>query len=156
MVLRPTLVYGFGLDRNLSVIARFIRRFGFFPALGAAKGLRQPVYAGDVAAACVAALLRTEAANHAYNLSGAERLSYREMVKRLFGVLGRPPRFITIPLWMFTLAIMPLKLLPRFRKWTPAMVERMNQDMAFDHEEAARDLGFSPRAFMLDSQDVPK
>jgi nucleoside-diphosphate-sugar epimerase len=155
VVLRPTLVYGFGMDRNVSVIARFIRRFGFFPVLGAARGLRQPVHAGDVASACFAALQRAEAANHAYNISGAEVLSYREMVERLFSSLGRPPRFVAIPLWAFALAVKLLKVLPRFRHWSPAMAERMNQDMAFGHEEAARDLGYVPRPFVPDERDMP-
>ena len=155
VVLRPTLVYGFGMDRNVSVIACFIRRFGFFPVLGAARGLRQPVHAGDVAAACFAALQRAEAAKHAYNISGAEVLSYREMVERLFSSLGRRPRFVAIPLWAFALAVKLLKALPRFRHWSPAMAERMNQDMAFDHEEAARDLGYAPRPFVPDERDMP-
>lgn len=155
VVLRPTLVYGFGLDRNVSEIARFIGRFRFFPVLGNAAGLRQPVHAADVAAACFAALQGAAAANHAYNISGAERLTYREMVERLFVALGRKPRFVEIPLWAFAMAVKLLKILPRFRKWSPAMAERMNQNMVFDHEEAARDLGFSPRPFHPDERDLP-
>ena len=48
-VLRPTLIYSAGRDRNFTEIARFIHRFGFFPLLGRADGLRQPVAAEDVA-----------------------------------------------------------------------------------------------------------
>ena len=156
VVLRPTLVYGYGLDRNISLIAGFIRRFGFFPTVGAASGLRQPVHASDVAYACAASLRCPDAANHAYNISGAERLSYREMVERIFSALCRKPRFMTIPLWMFAVAMRMLKIVPRFSKLSPAMAERMNQDMVFGHEEAARDLGFAPRPFSLDKQDMPR
>jgi nucleoside-diphosphate-sugar epimerase len=155
VVLRPTLVYGYGLDRNISLIAGFISRFGFFPMLGAAHGLRQPVHASDVAYACTASLQRPEAANHAYNISGAEKLSYREMVGRIFAALGQKPRFIRVPLWMFAVAMRLLKTVPRFSKLSPAMAERMNQDMVFGHEEAERDLGFAPRPFVLDRCDLP-
>jgi hypothetical protein len=34
------------------------------------------------------------------------------------------------------------------------MAERMNQDLVFDHDEAARDLGYRPRPFRLSPQDV--
>ena len=156
VVLRPTLVYGYGLDRNISLIARFIRRFGFFPTFGDARGLRQPVYAGDVAQACMAALQRPEVVNHAYNISGAERLSYREMVERLFVVLGRRPHFFKIPLWSFALAMNVLRIVPGLGKLSPAMAERMNQDMVFEHKEAARDLGFAPRPFAPSLQDMPE
>ena len=154
VILRPTLIYGRSLDRNITEIASFVRRYGFFPLLGGANGLRQPVHAQDVAAACIAALESGAARNHAYNISGAERLSYREMVRRVFEALGRAPRMLSVPLWAVRVAIACVRLLPRYRGWTAAMAERMNQDLVFDHDEAARDLGYRPRPFRLSAQDV--
>jgi nucleoside-diphosphate-sugar epimerase len=63
VILRPTLIYGLGRDKNISEIARFIRRFGFFPVFGRAQGLRQPIHAEDVAVACVSALQAPDAVN---------------------------------------------------------------------------------------------
>jgi nucleoside-diphosphate-sugar epimerase len=120
VILRPTLIYGIGRDKNISEIARFIRRFGFFPVLGEAKGLRQPIHAEDVATACVSALQATDAANRAYNISGGQTLSYREMVIRVFDALGRRPRLLTVPLWAFRLAVTMLRRLPRYRQWQSA------------------------------------
>jgi len=77
-ILRPTLVYGLGRDKNVSTIASFIRRFSFFPVLGTARGLRQPVHAEDVALCCVAALTSGAAGNKSYNVSGKDTISYRE------------------------------------------------------------------------------
>jgi nucleoside-diphosphate-sugar epimerase len=156
VVLRPTLIYGQGRDKNISEMARFIRRFGFFPLLGSAQGLRQPIHAEDVAAACVAALQTPGAANRAYNLSGGETLAYREMVARVFAALGRPARLVTVPLWAFRLAVAMLRRLPRYRHWSAAMAERMNRDLVFDHAEAARDFGFKPRGFALVAEDLPR
>jgi nucleoside-diphosphate-sugar epimerase len=155
VILRPTLIYGLGRDKNISEIARFIRRFGFFPVLGRAQGLRQPIHAEDAAAACVSALQAPGAANRAYNISGGETLSYREMVIRVFDALGRRPRLLTVPLWVFRLAVSMLRRLPRYRQWSAAMVERMNSDLVFDHADATRDLGFKPRAFELMAEDLP-
>lgn len=154
-VLRPTLIYGLGQDKNVSQIARLIRRFGFFPLLGEARGLRQPIHLQDLAAACVAALERPAAQNRAFNVSGAEVLSYREMVSRVFAALGKHPRFVKAPLWLFRMLVAVMRVLPRFRSWSPAMVERMNRDMVFDHTDAERDLGFLPRAFVLKREDLP-
>lgn len=155
VILRPTLIYGIGRDKNISEIARFIRRFGFFPVLGRAQGLRQPIHAEDVAASCVSALKVPDAANRAYNISGGETLSYRDMVARIFTSLGRRPRVLTVPFWAFRLAVTMLRRLPRYRQWSSAMAERMNRDLVFDHAEAARDLGFKPRAFELTAEDLP-
>lgn len=156
VVLRPTLIYGLGRDKNISEIARFIRRFGFFPLLGQARGLRQPIHAEDVAAACVAALQAPDVANRAYNISGGETLAYRDMVARVFAALGRPARLVTVSLWAFRLAVAMLRNLPRYRHWSAAMAERMNRDLVFDYADAARDLGFKPRGFALTAADVPR
>jgi nucleoside-diphosphate-sugar epimerase len=148
-ILRPTMIYDFGRDKNITLIARFIKRFGFFCILGEAEGLRQPVHARDVASACAAALQSQAAENHSYNLSGGEVLSYREMVNCIFFTLGKKPRLVKIPLGLFHAAVFVLRVHPRFRHWSSAMAQRMNQDMIFDHEEARRDLHFAPLCFDL-------
>lgn len=154
-ILRPTLIYRLGYDKNISMIARFIRRFSFFPLLGEAKGLRQPVHAQDVAMACITALNSAKAFNRAYNISGGEILSYREMVERVFLKLAKKPRFVILPLGIFRIALLFLIFLPAFRNWSPAMAERMNQDLVFDHQDASNDFGFAPGKFNLDREDLP-
>lgn len=155
VVLRPTLIYGRGRDKNLTEIVRFVRRWGLFPLLGQAGGLRQPVHADDVAAACVSALTLPAAANRTYTVSGGETLSYRDMVCRVFAAVGKVPRLVTMPRWVFRMGVALVRLLPRYRHWTVAMAERMNRDLVFDHTDAARDLGFSPRSFVLSPEDLP-
>jgi nucleoside-diphosphate-sugar epimerase len=155
VILRPTLIYGIGRDKNISEIACFIRRFGFFPVLGEAKGLRQPIHAEDVAGACLAALQGSDVGSRSYNISGGETLTYREMVARIFTTLGRRPRVLTVPLWAFRLAVTTLRCLPRYRQWSAAMAERMNSDLVFDHADAVRDLDFKPRGFALAAEDLP-
>jgi nucleoside-diphosphate-sugar epimerase len=154
-ILRPTLIYGLGQDKNVSEIARFISRFGFFPLLGAAKGLRQPVHVVDVANACLAALT-VPAANRAYTLSGGETLTYREMVERIFIAYGSRPHILRVPLMIFRVILAALRFLPRYRHWSVAMAERMNRDLVFDRSDAERDLGFTPRRFILSSSDLPQ
>jgi len=155
IILRPTLIYGLGLDKNVCEIARFIRRFSFFPVFGKAEGLRQPVHVQDVAQACVAAL-SGPISNRAYNISGGETLAYREMVARVFKTLRRTPRLLSVPLPAFRVAVTLLRLLPRYRNWSSAMAERMNNDLVFDHTEAEKDLGFAPRRFELPPTDLPQ
>ena len=154
IILRPTLIYGLGLDKNVSEIARLIRRFTFFPLLGEAEGLRQPVHAQDLAHVCYTAL-KGSISNRAYNVSGGEVLTYREMVSRVFNALGRRPRMLKVPLPVFRVAVTLLRMLPRYRNWSTAMAERMNQDLVFDHSEAFKDLGFTPRHFVLSPADLP-
>ena len=155
VILRPTLIYGLGRDKNIAEIARFIQRFGFFPLFGRARGLRQPVHVEDVAQACVAALQRATASNNDYNLSGAEVLEYREMVARVFRALGRRPRLLVVPLWVFRAALVLMRVFPRYGHWSAAMAARMNSDLVFEHTGAARDLAFAPKCFELSAKELP-
>lgn len=154
-IVRPTMIYGYGKDKNVAEIARLIRRWGFYPLLGKGFGLRQPLHVDDVAKACKAALDNTESNNRVYNLSGGETLSYKEMVKKIFIALDKKPRFVYLPRWCFRLALLGLHLLPRFKNWSVAMADRMNRDLVFDHKDATTELGFSPRSFLLESRDLP-
>lgn len=147
-IFRPTLIYGgTGGDRNVADIARLIRRFDFFPLFGTASGRRQPVHARDLALACVQSLDNPASYNKAYNLSGGETLTYRDMVKRVFETLGRQPRFIRIPMPVFRLAVTLACLHPRFAHLTPDMALRMQADLVFDHADASRDFGYNPGPF---------
>ena len=150
-VFRPTLIYGAGMDRNVAVIARLIRRFGLFPLFGAAAGKRQPVHADDLAAACVAALDEPKTFNAAYDLAGGETLTYRKMVERIFVAEGRKPRFLPVPLAAFRAAMWCMSRIPRFKDFNVEMARRMNDDLVFDSSSAARDFGFSPRKFEPES-----
>jgi nucleoside-diphosphate-sugar epimerase len=156
VILRPTLIYGYGRDKNITEIMAVIRRFGFFPLFGSAQGLRQPIHAQDVASACLSALNAAHISNRAYNISGSETLTYRDMVARIFIALNRPVRLFPVPLNAFRLAVAILKWLPRYRNWTPAMAERMNRDLVFDHSDATRDFGFKPRPFELTAEDMSR
>jgi len=150
-VFRPTLIYGCGRDRNISFIARFIRRFAFFPLFAGGRGLRQPVHADDLAQACLQALDNRSTYGKAYTLSGGSVVTYREMVEAVFSQLGKPARTFEVPLGLFHAAIWIAKKLPRLRGLSTEMATRMGIDMCFDHEAATADFGFTPRPFALDA-----
>jgi nucleoside-diphosphate-sugar epimerase len=154
LILRPTIIYGCGRDLNLSLIARFITRFGFFPVAGAATGQRQPLHAQDLAIACIQALEKTHLTGKTYEVSGGETLSYYEMVGRIFDALGKRRLIVPLPMPAFSAAIRCARLLPAFSHLTPAMARRMNEDLVFDHTPAVQDFGFTPRPFRPKIEDL--
>ena len=77
------------------------------------------------------------------------------MVERIFRSLGRRPRILSIPLPLFRVALAGLKLVPRYRHLTGAMLERMNRDLSFDISEAAEAFGYAPRGFLVPAAAAP-
>lgn len=146
-LLRPTMIYGMGMDENVTVIARFIKRFGFFPLVGEGKGCRQPVHADDIASACEKVMNDTATFNRAYNLSGGQTITFREMVEAIFRALNKKPRIIIIPMIAIKCFIALAGYTQAYRHITKEMIERVNQDLCFDSSDARRDFGYLPRGF---------
>lgn len=147
VLLRPTLIYGCGLDQNLTRIAAFIRRFGFLPISTQAGGLRQPVHADDVAQALVAGLAPRAQRELVSPLCGGDTVDYRGMVRRVFAALGRSPRFLALPPGVLAQGIALGRSLRLVRGVSPEMIYRQARNLVFDDQEARALLGVSPRRF---------
>jgi nucleoside-diphosphate-sugar epimerase len=147
-ILRPTMIYAEGRDTNITPLSRLIRRFGFMPLVGGARGLRQPVHAEDLAIGAIAAASSAAAVNKTYSLPGGETLSYREMIGRIFDGMRRPRRTVPVPSWLWRAAFGLAK--PLFPGANVAMGIRMMKDMAFDSTPAMADFGWNPRKFNPD------
>ncbi|VAX18803.1 hypothetical protein MNBD_NITROSPINAE01-3 [hydrothermal vent metagenome] len=146
-IFQPTLIYGAGMDKNITTIANLIKRFHFFPLIGKGIGLRQPVHAKDLAEACMLALNNRLTFNKTYILAGGEVLNYHQMVERIFCVLEIKPRFINIPLLLYKIALRAMSKLPKYKHLTPQMADRMNMDLNYDTSEAIRDFEYHPSKF---------
>lgn len=150
-LLRPTLVYGAGIDRNLSRIAALGRRLGWVALPRRAHGLRQPVHADDLAQAAVRALDRTDGVARQYLLPGGETLPYREMVLRVLACIAPRPRLLELPMPLLRLALGAAHAGGRLRDANVATLLRMREDLVFDAGPAQRELGFAPRMFTVDA-----
>lgn len=147
VILRPTMIYGCGLDRNLTLIARVIQRYGRVPLSTRAGGLRQPVHADDVAAALVASLAPRDQRELVSPLCGGDTVDYRGMIRRVFTALDRKPRFITLPPGVLAGLLSLARRLHLSQGLGPEMVHRQAVNLVFDDREAREVLGLRPRRF---------
>lgn len=146
-LLRPTLIYGAGSDRNLGRIVALARRTGVFVLPSDAIGRRQPVLADDLAAAAVSAVDAPAAAGQAFALPGGETLAYRDMVARTLAALSPAPRLLSVPPAVFALALRAVHATGRLQGLPPGAVARMREDLVFDAGPARAAFGYAPRPF---------
>ncbi|HXD82990.1 MAG TPA: NAD-dependent epimerase/dehydratase family protein [Rudaea sp.] len=142
-ILRPTLIYGAGIDRTLAPLARFARRWRVLPIPFAASGLRQPVHAADLAAACAAVIANSATFGKTYEIGGGERLRFDAMIRRL----RECARGFALPL---PIPILALRLLARPARIASGTLARLHVDLIADNAPAIRDFDYSPRSFHAD------
>lgn len=149
-ILRPTMIYGLGLDENVSQVSDFIRRYRFFPLYPPAEGRRQPVHADDLAQIALKVMDNEKTYNKSYNIGGGEVLTYRAMVERIFYALGQTPRIVKIKQLPTIMDIVGKWV---FRgKVNGEMARRMNQDLIFADADMKRDFSFKLRGFLPDGK----
>jgi nucleoside-diphosphate-sugar epimerase len=153
VIFRPTLIYGCGLDTNISRLASWIRRFGFMPVNGRAAGLRQPVHADDLAAVAITALLSENDLPPVLHLTGGDTLSYSDMVGKIFIAMGKPVRLLRLPEWLFVLLVKLANALKPASGVNSEMVRRQRSDLVFDDQQARQLLNYEPRPFAPVAQD---
>ena len=152
-VFRPTLIYGCGLDRNISLLAAWIRRLGWLPLAGQATGLRQPVHADDLAGLAVNALMADQPVSLDSPACGGSTLSYRQMAELVFDALGKPRRILNLPPWLIAALVSLLGLLPHLRRVNRQMARRQNIDLVFDDAVLKKRLKYQPRPFRPSASD---
>lgn len=153
VIFRPTLIYGCGLDTNITRLANWITRFGFMPVNGRAEGLRQPVHAEDLASVAVTAMLSQEDLPQVLNLSGGDTLNYSDMVSKIFIGLGKPVRLIRLPQWLFLLLAKFLSTINLASGVNDEMIRRQRLDLVFEDTQARQLLNYKPRAFAPSAHD---
>jgi uncharacterized protein YbjT (DUF2867 family) len=146
-IVRPSMIYGSELDRNMHRLLRFLDRSPVFPMFGSGENLWQPVYHEDCARGIYETLVRPAAVGQSYDLPGAEPLTYVELVKTAAGALGRKPRIIRLPLEPVRRTLAAAERLRLPFPISSEQVLRLGEDKAYPYDRAKRELGYAPRPF---------
>jgi uncharacterized protein YbjT (DUF2867 family) len=146
-IVRPAMIYGSELDKNVHRLLRFLDRSPVFPIFGPGTNLWQPVYHEDCARGLYEALVRPAAVGRAYDLPGAAPLAYLDLVKTAARALGREPRLVRLPLEPIRRALLLAETLRLPLPIKSEQVLRLREDKAYPLDDARRDLDYAPRPF---------
>lgn len=146
-VLRPTMIYGSGDDRNISRLAGHIRRHGWVPVFGSGEELHQPVLVDDVVEACIHCAGLRQPTRQAFDLGGAAPLSNNELISSVARVLGRRVRMIHLPVGPTAWALSAIERLGLRLPVSEEQVRRSSESRACDISPARARLGYDPVTF---------
>lgn len=141
VALRPTVIYG---ERDRLFTPRLLRALGWpvLPQIGSGTNRISCVYAGNVAAAAVAALGAPRGGFRVYNVTrdGGPALSSREFFTAFAAALGRPYRTLPIPLALAT-TVTRFLVAPRLAR---AAVSFLSGDNPYSDDRIRAELGWHP------------
>ena len=146
-ILRPTMIYGSIRDRNMYRLIRYLLRWPIIPIFGDGRSLQQPVYVEDVAQAVAQSLLSKRTVNKAYNISGADPLTYTQVIDTICEQIKRKVQKIYVP---YSPIAKGLSMMERVQIPFPVKAEqilRLNENKNFDHSDATDDFGYRPHSF---------
>ena len=146
-IVRPAMIYGSERDKNVHRLLRFLDRSPVFPIFGPGTNLWQPVYHEDCARGIAEALERPTTVRRAYDLPGAEPLSYTELVQTAARALGKTPRIVHLPLRPVERALAAAEKLRLPLPVKSGQVVRLREDKAYPYDDAKQDLDYAPRPF---------
>ena len=146
-IVRPAMIYGSELDKNIHELLRFLNRSPVFPIFGSGENLWQPVYHEDLARGVLAALENQGAVYQGYDLPGAEPLAYLDLVRTAAASLGREPRIVHVPLEPVRLVLRLAEAIKIPLPVKSEQVMRLREDKAYPYDKAREELGYDPRPF---------
>ncbi|WP_147802801.1 NAD-dependent epimerase/dehydratase family protein [Alkalicoccus halolimnae] len=146
-IIRPTMIYGTPNDRNMWRLVKYLKKVRVIPVLGDGTYLQQPVHVRDLAYAIVKAYKRPLSVGKAYNVSGAEALTFNEVIDRTAEALGKRVIKIHIPMKVSYGLLRAYEKVSKNPKLKAEQVLRLNENKDFSHEEAKQDLNYHPLSF---------
>ena len=111
VILRPSIVFG-PEDDFFNRFAALARISPVLPLIGGGTTKFQPVFAGDVAKAVVAALKGDAGAGQTYELGGPEVLTFKQVLERILHYCGRRRLLVPVPFALARFKAAFLQLLP--------------------------------------------
>lgn len=146
-IIRPTMIYGTPKDRNMWRLVKYLKRFSVIPIFGDGNHLQQPVYVKDLTDIIIKVYENDVSIKKIYNVSGAEALTYNEVIDITARALGKKVVKIHIPMKLSYYLLKVYERISKKPKLKAEQVLRLNENKDFSHKEARIDLGFNPLSF---------
>ncbi|WP_375208744.1 hypothetical protein [Hyphomonas jannaschiana] len=129
-ILRPTMIYGYPGDGNLSRLLRMLARLPVFPRLGSGEASQQPIHFEDLARLAAALVTGEWNAAGLLAVGGPQILSHRELIATARRATGRGGIDLPVPLGPVRAVVSLLTRLGIKLPLSPAQLARIDLDKA--------------------------
>ena len=129
-ILRPTMIYGYPGDGNLSKLLQLLAKLPVFPRLGSGQASQQPIHVEDLARLAAALVSNDWDAAGVLAVGGPQTLSHRDLIATARRASGHSSIDIPIPLGPVRALVSLVSGLGLKLPLSPAQLARVNLDKA--------------------------
>lgn len=147
-ILRPTLMFGWFDRKHLGWLRRFMDRSPVFPIPSHGKYIRQPLYEGDFCQV-IMGCIRERPVGEVFDISGKERIFYKDMIRTIKEVAGARAAILHIPYLAFWFCLWSVALLWKNPPFTTQQLEALVIPEEFPITDWDRRFGFVATPFRV-------
>jgi NADH dehydrogenase len=133
-------------DDFTGMLVEMVRR-GIVPLIGGGLSKLQPVARADVAMCMAASLEMPQARGRVFELGGADRIAFKDLLEMIAAHEGEKPKMIRMPASLMKPIVRVMERFP----WFPLTSDQLTmllEDNVCDTSEAERTFGFKPASFI--------
>jgi len=144
-IFRPSVIFAPG-DEFTRMIVDIAGR-AIVPLVSGGKALMQPVALSDVCRCMAFSLGIPETRGTVFELGGADRVSFREIIERVSAHLGKKPKLIYVPAAFVKPVVGFMQRFPSFPLTYDQLVMLL-EDNTCDTTQAEKIFGFKPESYL--------
>ena len=145
-VLRPTLMFGWFDPKHLGWLSRFMERTPVFPIPGDGRYMRQPLYIRDFCRA-LAWAIEHEPNGQVYDVVGAHRIDYVDIIRLIKRVKGLRTVIVHIPVGLFRMLLKTYALFSARPPFTAEQLDALSAGDDFRGVDTEKVFGFAQTPF---------
>jgi nucleoside-diphosphate-sugar epimerase len=145
-ILRPTLMFGWFDPKHLGWLSRFMAKTPVFPIPGDGRFMRQPLYERDFCR-CLVHCLETQPDGAAYDIVGATRIDYVDIIRTIKRVKGLRTWIVHLPVGLFAFLLRTYALFSRNPPFTADQLEALTAGDDFTGVDTQAVFGVAQHAF---------
>lgn len=145
-VLRPTLMFGWFDPKHLGWLSRFMEKTPVFPIPGDGRYMRQPLYIRDFCRALCWAV-EHEPAGGIYDVVGAHRIDYVDIIRMIKRVKGLKTVIVHIPVPLFAGLLRVYALFSDKPPFTASQLKALSAGDDFTGVDTEQAFGFRQTPF---------
>ena len=127
-ILRPTMIYGYPGDGNLSVLLRAIQRSPVTPRIGNGRALQQPIFFRDVASIVAEIVVADKTTAQTVATAGPSPMSQDALYRAVCAAAGGKSAIVPAPAWLASAAARLADVIGLRFPLSPAQIARADLD----------------------------